>query len=498
MKLNVIRWMSLVVMMTVCGLVIAEDPNSAKEKWAPLKAELLTPVLQRMQQEISVDFKDTPIDDVLLILAKQANVDIIKSPKVVGTVTATLTEVPLSEALDNILASQGYAYIASQNMIRIVPKEEIVELREKKISRVYRVTYADVKEVEESLKKFISQEGAISSNPGTCNIIVTDVESKINAINSFMEEIDRITPQIMVEARIYDVSSKDRLDLGVRWSAGTMTSYGDTPNANSGSVGDQVGTLGNVINGLPTDTSPFASKTNPFTTGAFSGTVNQATNTNGLVRFGIMNENFNMDAILRAEQEDIRAKLLANPRIMVLDNQLAEIKIVEQIPYQELTQTSGGGNIGTTQFRDVGVELRVTPHLTREGLIRLILNPVFSVRTGDVLTTGTSGVSSQPIVAKRETTTTALIKDLQTVVIGGLKKQDVNTQMNKIPLLGDIPLIGELFKFRGESTVNSELVIFITPSIVNAPILNETEKRQLESTNFESPNEPNPKISKAK
>jgi type II secretory pathway component GspD/PulD (secretin) len=84
------------------------------------------------------------------------------------------------------------------------------------------------------------------------------------------------------------------------------------------------------------------------------------------------------------------------------------------------------------------------------------------------------------------------------VVIGGLKKQDTATQVNKIPLLGDIPLIGALFKFRGESTVNSELVVFITPTIINKPILNESEKRQLESTNFESPNEPNPKISKAK
>ena len=138
---------------------------------------------------------------------------------------------------------------------------------------------------------------------------------------------------------------------------------------------------------------------------------------------------FRSDAILRAEQEDIRAKLLANPRIMVLDNQQAQIKIVEEIPYQELTETSGGGAIGTTQFRDVGVELLVTPHLTREGLIRLLLNPKFSIRTGDVLVgTGNNNVPAQPIIATRETMTTALIRDTQTVVIGGLKKQDVSTQ----------------------------------------------------------------------
>lgn len=487
MKFNILI---LTVFICAAGLFgYAElDPNNA---------ELLTPVQQRMQQQVSVDFKDTPIDDVLMILAKQADVDIIKSPKVIGTVTATLTEVPLSEALENILASQGYAYVATQNMIRVIPKEDILETREKMVSRVYRITYADVKEVEESLKKFISQEGSISSNPGTSNIIVTDAESKINAINSFIEEIDRVTPQILVEAKIYDVSSKDRLDLGIQWQAGTTTSYGNPPST-GGSLGNDLGTLGNVINGLPTPDSPFSSVTNPFSTGKFAGNVNKADNTDGIVRFGYMDENVNIDAILRAEQEDIRAKLLANPRIIVVDNQLAEIKIIEEIPYQELTQTSGGGNIGTTQFRDVGVELRVTPHLTREGLIRLLLNPVFSIRTGDVLGTGNALVPPQPIIAKRETTTTALIKDQQTVVIGGLKKQDISTQVNKVPFLGDIPLIGELFKFRGESTTNSELVVFITPKIIIEPNMDDSEKRYLDNTIFVSPNEPEPKLSKAR
>jgi type II secretory pathway component GspD/PulD (secretin) len=179
-KITLYRFLliSLAAVMGIGGTVRAETP--------PIKAELLTPVQQRMQQEVSVDFRETPIEDVLRILAKQADVDIIKSPKVIGTVTATLTDVPLSEALENILASQGYSFVTTTNMIRVIPKEELTEAREKQVSRVYRVTYADVKEVEAALKKFISQEGSISSNPGTSNIIVTDSESKINAINSFM------------------------------------------------------------------------------------------------------------------------------------------------------------------------------------------------------------------------------------------------------------------------------------------------------------------------
>ncbi len=482
--------LSLGLWMGCVGLSMAE------ETLAP-KSELLTPVQERMQHAISIEFRDTPIDDVLLILAKQADVDIIKSPKVIGNVTATLTDIPLSEALENILAAHGYAFVTTANMIRVVPREEVLQTQEKRVSRVYRITYADVTEVEESLKKFISEGGSISANPGTSNIIVTDVESKIDAIDSFIEEIDRVTPQILVEARIYDVSSKDRIDLGVQWQAGTATSYGAA--ASGATLGNDLSGLGNAIYGDPSNTSPFSSVTNPFTTGAFNGNVNNASNTNALMRFGILNEHINIDAILRAEQEDIRAKLLANPRIMVLDNQEAQIKIVEEIPYQELTETSGGGAIGTTQFRDVGVELLVTPHLTREGLIRLILNPKFSVRTGDVLVgTGNNNVPAQPIIATRQTMTTALIRDQQTVVIGGMKKQDVSTQVNKVPILGDIPLLGELFKFRGESIVNSELVVFITPQIVTDQALTSTEQMHLENTNFSSPKIAQPKLLKDK
>ncbi len=481
--------LSLGLWMGCIGLSLAEETLAPKN-------ELLTPVQERMRHPISIEFRETPIDDVLLILAKQADVDIIKSPKVIGNVTATLTDIPLSEALENILAAHGYAFITTTNMIRVVPREEVLQTQEKRVSRVYRITYANVTEVEESLKKFISEGGSLSANPGTSNIIVTDVESKIEAIDSFIEEIDRVTPQILVEARIYDVSSKDRIDLGVQWQAGTATSFGAPT---TGTLGNDLSSVGNVIYGDPTNSSPFSSVTNPFTAGTFNGNVNNASNTNALMRFGILNEHINIDAILRAEQEDIRAKLLANPRIMVLDNQQAQIKIVEELPYQELTETSGGGAIGTTQFRDVGVELMVTPHLTREGLIRLILNPKFSVRTGDVLVgTGNNNVPAQPIIATRQTMTTALIRDQQTVVIGGMKKQDVSTQVNKVPVLGDIPLLGELFKFRGESIVNSELVVFITPQIVTDQTLTSTEQMHLENTNYSSPKIAEPKLLKDK
>jgi type IV pilus assembly protein PilQ len=425
---------------------------------------VLSNLSARMQKKVSVDFRNTPIEDVLRIMADQSDVDIIKSPKVTGTVNATLTDIPLEEALQNILASHGCGYVSSNNMVRVVPLEEMSEVSERLISRIYRINYANVTEVEESLKKFISPRGSISSNIGTSNIIVTDSESKIKAIDTYIEEVDRITPQIEVEARIYDITSKDRLDLGVEWQTGSNTTIGNTLGSN-----------------------PTAGQKYPFETGTFSAATGKTENTTGTLRFGWLNAGIDIDVIIRAQQENAEAKLLANPRILVLDNEKANIKIVQEIPYQELTETSGGGSMGTIAFREVGVELDVTPHLTREKLIRLILMPKFSVQTSTV-DVGTQDKSfPQPVIDRREAHTTLLVEDRQTVVLGGLRKKDVSKQVNKIPLLGDLPVAGYAFRFEGESTVTSELVVFITPTLVEKPVLTPLAKQQLQVTDFNGP-----------
>lgn len=467
--------LGLLILLTIAATNVVFAAADINDSNTDNKA-VLSEIAQRMQKKISVDFRNTPIEDVIRIIAEQSGVDIIKSPKVTGNVTATLTNVPLGEALSNILVSQGYGYVASDNMIRIATLEEINGAAERPVSRIYRITYADVTQVEAALKKFISQSGSLSSNPGTSNIIVTDSESKIKAIDTFIEEIDRITPQIEVEARIYDITSKDRLDLGVEWQTGrntTFTSQGAAAYGTTGvlSVGD----------------NPSKGKDYPFDTGAFTGSTGKTQNTVGAFRFGWLNAGIDIDVLLRAQQENINAKLLANPRVLVLDNQKADIKIVSEIPYQEVTETSAGGSIGSTAFRDVGVELEVVPHLTREGMVRLQLKPKFSVQTGTVLVGTVTNQFPQPVVDKREADTTLLIKDGQTVVLGGLRSKNVTKQVNKIPLLGDLPLVGLAFRFQGEDATVSELVVFITPRIIEKPVLTEKEKQQYQVTDFNGP-----------
>jgi type IV pilus assembly protein PilQ len=473
MKMSTNLKTSYLLAMAVCLLspcvvvfaaAVVADDNTADAA----KAEVMTTLEQRMQKKISVDFRDTAIDDVIRIMAEQANVDVVKSPKVTGTVTAKLSNVPLEEALRNILASQGYDYAMSKNMIRVAPVGELSQEAEKLVTKIYRVNYADVKEVEKSLLKFVSQRGAISTNQGTSNIIVKDTESNIKAIGTFIEDIDRITPQILVEARIYDITSKNQLDLGIEWSAGRDTTYFNA-------AGDQVvapGQLGQFKDG----------RTKPFNTGVFQGNTALTSNTDGFLKFGVFSNAVNIDAIIRAQQNITNAKLLANPRILVLDNETAEMKIISEIPYQELTQTSGGGNIGTTSFKDVGVKLKVKPHLTREEKIRMLVEPEFSVTTGKVSLTG--GI---PIVDSRKAATTLLVDSGQTVVLGGMRKKEVTKQVNKVPLLGDIPLVGLLFRFEGEDTTNSEIIVFITPKLVKDAAMSDREIKSYEATEFSGP-----------
>lgn len=467
---------AIMLVLVVCTVAIAEEAaKTTGTAGAAEKEKALTPVEQKMRMRISVDFRETPIDDVIRAIARQADLDVVKGPAVTGNVTATLTDVPLDEALSHILAAHNYGYVASENMIRVVPASELAEATEKLVSKVYRIVYADVAGVEKVLSKIISKRGSISANPGTSNIMITDTESKMAAIDSFITEMDRRTAQILVEARIYDITDTDALDLGIEWSAGARTAYG-VRNATTGA---------NLTTG----------RTDPFVTGDFdSGIGLTSGDTTATLKFGFLNDSLDIFAKISAAERRDAAKLLASPRILVLDNETASFKAVTEIPYQQLQQ-GGFQSFGTTEFKDVGVELQVTPHLAKDGMIRLHIVPVFSVDVGSVSITmvdigGTSRITPQPIVDRREADTIALVQDGQTVVIGGLRKQNIKKQSSKVPLLGDVPLVGTLFRFDGEEITTSELVVFITPKVVEEPVLTKTEAEYLEETDIRVPEYP--------
>jgi type IV pilus assembly protein PilQ len=424
------------------------------------------PELQkRMKTRVSVDFREAPIQDVIKTLAEQADIDIVKGPAVTGTVTATLTDVPLDEAMESIFTVHGYGYTTSESIVRIVPKSELAQYMVKYQTKVYHVAYADIEALDKAIKDMVSPKGKIAMNIETGHLCITDTEDSIKLLDEFIAAMDCEIPQILVEARIYDVSSAAFQDLGFNWTAGTFNLYD------------------------PDTGLPVVGETEPYTQTTFGSSIGQAPKATFSAGVGVLNDDVNINAMLTARRDDVKARLLANPKILVLNGQEANINIVSEIPYQELTQTSGGGNIGTTKFKEVGVKLLVTPEITRDNKIRLMLNPIFSVQTGTValvIPTGLTAITSpQPIVDKREALTQALIKDGQTVVIGGLRKRDVVQEVSKVPLLGDIPLLGALFRFKGEKAINSELIVFITPHIITDTSLAPADARKLDTMNGE-------------
>jgi type IV pilus assembly protein PilQ len=496
----------LAFVIVVCVIAVAQSGNEdSKQKEVPItqpinqttqeqgedpkqKKTIMT-LQQRLLKTVSIDCINTPIEDVIRMMGEQADVDIIKSPSVTGNVTATLTNVPLAEALNNILAVHGYGCVIDKNMIRIAPIDEIAQKGEILDNRVYRITYADVAEVENALKKFISKRGSISSNPGTSNIIVTDTASTIKAIDTFIDEIDRITPQIMVEVRIYDVTSTEGFDIWSEWTAGrnnpitsstrtkvTGTTPSDTTTETTSTVWQESDA------GLTSGTESYVyRKSKPFIGGNFDSDVA------GTIRLGLL-DTVNVEIALNVLRTQVGAKLLANPRILVLDNETAEFKIVSEIPYTEESDTSSGGSLTSTKFKEVGVELMVTPHVTREGMIRLHIMPKFSVvsELGSIIP-DSGGLRGVPTIDAREVDTKALVKDGQTVVLGGLRKRTVSQDISKIPLLGDVPIVGNLFTSVEEEVETNELIVFLTPKIIIEPVLSPKEADGLKATEFGGP-----------
>jgi len=504
----------------------AEQDSAGDTQTAPKTAQ------QRLQTRITYSCVNLPIETVLMELAKQAQIDIVKSPKVTGNVTVKVTDVPLEEALTHILAAHDYTYIATESMIRAMPLSEIVVARERLVTRIYQITYADANDVAEALRNFVSPQGRIALNKGTSHIIITDTEDKIKGIDKFIEQIDHVTPQVLVEVRIYDITTSEGFELGAEWHAGrnapltadtfilpdevTTTEIGRVDSWQDRTnqiVGIERGDIDNYTDTMTehswTDASTETDSTyinppvilsnlrrKPFVGGTFDQI------TGGTLRFSVLNDAVDIDLALSILHKEVEAKLLANPRVLVLDNETANFEIVREVPYRELLQVAREDPITYTEFKDIGVQLKVTPHIARDGMIRLHIVPEFGVLVSQdaigvqagivrnelgIPTVDNRMVLGVPTVDTRRADTTAMIKDGQTIVIGGLRKRETTKDISKVPLLGDLPLVGGLFKSETESVEINELVIFITTRIVTEPVLSAIEKRQFEATEFAGP-----------
>jgi type II secretory pathway component GspD/PulD (secretin) len=211
--------------------------------------------------------------------------------------------------------------------------------------------------------------------------------------------------------------------------------------------------------------------------------------TGGGLSFGVLNDAVDVELALNILHRQVEAQLLANPRILVLDNEPADFEIVREVPYRELKQVAREDPITYTEFKKVGVELKVTPHIARDGMLRLDIQPEFSV----LVSQDSKGV---PTIEARRVDTIAMIKDGQTIAIGGLRQRQISKDVSKVPVLGDMPLVGGLFHAETETVKINELVVFITTTIVTDPTLSAADKKLLDKIKFTSPEIAKTKIEK--
>ncbi|UCG48262.1 MAG: tetratricopeptide repeat protein [Phycisphaerales bacterium] len=502
---------------------------SDAEAPGPEQAEPKT-ARELLQTRITYECANKPIDDVLMDLAEQTGIDIIKSPKVTGNVTAKIPDVPLAEALTNILEVHGNTYIATDHMIRVVPISQAKlapgQLIERLVSRIYRITYADANDVAQALTDFVSDRGKVALNRTTCHVVVTDTEDRIKAIDRFIEQLDRETPQVEIEVRIYDITTKEGFELGTEWYAARnaplkTTEYtenkfdSDTPDTlttttltkemrtefdhvyektegrypNSDSAVRSPGYMEVTenstnarkigIGGPPAETTTVeeipkttyeSTKTEtyttrrrkPFAAGSFDRLQG------GSLSFSLLNDAVDLEFALSVLQTQVEARLLANPRILVLDNQTANFEIVRQVPYRELEEVPLQDPVTYTDFKNIGVLLEVTPHIARQGMLRVHLRPEFGVLVGQ-------DRAGRPTIDVRRADTVALLKDGQTIAIGGLRREQKSKDIAKVPVFADIPLLGGMFRSETESEEINELLVLITPKVISSPELLKAE-----------------------
>lgn len=474
---------------------------------------------QLLERKISIDLRDATLLEALFAIRDLAGINLVVGNEVTGSVNAAFTDTPVQKILDTLLIPRGYGFrivsgsvavMSLENLGNRLPNfdtavitlrnnkpDDLVDVAQSLLSpegqvypiatssslmvldtpdrisevkklvqslelaaqptgaansanptqislipntnadatqihvRVFQPQYVAASTLADSVQTLLSPDGQISALDSEDKIMVTDNALAIARIAEALQQLDLPRPQVRIWAMIYDCGLEDIKACGV--------------NLNSRVNGMSMnGATGTPAQSLAIDTV----------------TSTLATPANGLMTLTTVNDLGTLTGIVQALETSDDSRLLADPNVVVMNHEQANISIVTQVPYQQLTQGIDGGTIGTTEFRDAGVKLSVTPHIAADQTIALVINPSFS------LLTGFTELDNAPIIDQRETSTTVRVENLNTLVLGGLRQRTRLVEKSGIPGLKRIPYLGGLFKFRRATARESELLVFITPEIV--------------------------------
>lgn len=406
-------------------------------------------------RKISLDFQDSDIVPIFRLLSDISGYNIVVDPTVRGRLTMKLINVPWDQALDIILRTFVLGKSVEGNIIRIAPAAVLARESDEKAkakaaefqtepleTKVFSVSYGDIEKVRDLIKesKILTARGSISVDRRTSSLVVKDGASVFPAVEELLATLDKQIPQVMIEVRIVEVSSSDSNDLGIQWGGrisaiNTLSTFGGYPTFNTGSFTG-----------------------NPFLVDFPSSTAGKGAGSG--FSFGIMNaaKTMGLDLQLAALESLQKSKVISTPKIVTTDNMPAKISQGEDIPY---AQSTAEGTISAA-FKTVAITIEVTPHITPANSINMNI----STTKEDFVSFVNIGPGSAPRTTKIEGKTNVLVQNGETIVIGGVYKKKETESSSGLPGLMKIPILGWLFKNRTKTEDISELMIFITPRIV--------------------------------
>ena len=418
---------------------------------------------------ITLNFQDIQVRAVLQILADFTDINLVVGDAVNGNITLHLNDVPWDQALDVILTTQALDKRQMGNVLLIDKAAALSErenaLRETHLaaekfitlhSELLQINYARAPDIatilSDKTSTLLSERGTISVDARTNTIWLQDTTAQLNKIKTLVKQLDVPVKQVIIEARIVNMMKNCAEDLGVRWGVSNSTHLSGT-----------IDSANKLANGIGAPDVPVAERLN-LDLGAIPFDASPASIGIALAKLG---DHVLLDLELSALESEGRAEIVASPRLMTTNQQAAVIESGEDIPYQEAT-LSGATAVA---FKKAVLSLKVTPQITPDGklLMDLLIN-----QDSD------SGrrVQGVPIVLTKSIATTVLVNNGQTIVLGGIYKHDKNNTIMRVPFLGTLPIIGNLFSRKQVRKRNEELLIFITPRIITTNVSIESSNRR--------------------
>lgn len=451
---------------------------------------------------VTFNFQDVPVRTVLQLIAEESNLNVVASDTVQGNLTLRLINVPWDQALEIVLRAKGLDKRRDGNVVWIAPQKELADYEQainaarislenlsELVTEYIPINYGSAEQIAKLLTEskgsgqsgaagsgsaprgFLSPRGSVSFDSRTNTLLVVDVPKTVQEIKQLLAVLDRPVDQVLIEARIVIADETFARELGVRFGVSNPDTNTDSISNISGNIEANSATINSITStGLANYNAQVAAASSGTPAAVQAATITEgyitnlaAANAAGSIAFSILRNSSLLDLEFSALEAEGRGEIISNPRVITSNQREAIITQGDEIGYVT-TQPATAGSVpqATVAFKEALLELKVTPTITQDGRVYLSMN----LKKDDVKSFITTATGSVPSLTKRSVSTAVLVDNGNTVVIGGVYEFKSRDDVTKVPWLGDVPFLGRLFKKNGKSNSKAELLIFVTPRVL--------------------------------